>query len=61
MNEGARYRITWKHPKARRRQMAEGVYVGTRGDHYLLELRDGRRVRIDRTYSVRWHTLVPAL
>lgn len=58
MNEGQRYRITWCHPRARRRQMAEGVYRGTRGDDYLLERRDGRMVKIARTHSVRWHSLV---
>jgi hypothetical protein len=61
MSEGQRYRITWKHPRARRRQMAEGIYRGTRGDHYLLEVRDGRMVQIDRSYSVRWHSLLAAL
>lgn len=58
MTEGLRYRITWKHPRARRRQMAEGVYLGTRGDHYAIEVRDGGVVRVDRSHSVRWHSLL---
>lgn len=61
MTEGDRYRVTWKHPRARRRRMVEGVYWGTRGDHYALERRDGRVLLVDSSHSVRWHGLLPSL
>lgn len=61
MTEGLRYHLTWKHPRARRRKAAEGVYRGTRGDHYVLETRDGSFLRVDRSHSVRWVSAQPAL
>lgn len=60
MEVGQRYRVTWKHPKARRRRMAEGTFIGWRNDRYAIQTRRGV-ILVNSAHSVRWHSLNPSL